>query len=74
MWTHVSLNVEIVWDDALWRAVSIWQDDDVSEPIVMEKSGRVPLGADTTPENALYRATLAMQSAPAARAAWVPAD
>lgn len=74
MWTHVSLNAEIVWDDVLWRAVALWQDDDAAEPVVMEKSGRVPVGADATPEAALYRAALAMQSATAVRAAWVPAD
>jgi len=74
MWTHVSLNAEIVWEDVLWRAVALWQDSDTDEPIVMEKSGRVALGADATPEAALYRAVLAMQSAPAARGPWVPAD
>jgi len=50
MWTHLSLNVEVVWDDALYRLLAIWQDDDASEPVVIEKGGRVPLGSDDSPE------------------------
>lgn len=49
MWTHISLNVQIVWDDALWRQVAVWQEDDGAEPVVIERSGRVPLGSDRSP-------------------------
>jgi hypothetical protein len=62
MWTHISLNVDIVWEDVLWREVAIWQDDDAGEPVALEKGGRVPLGADRTPEGALAVAIAAARS------------
>jgi len=54
MFTHISLNVEIVWDDALWRLLAIWQEDDAAEPVVLEKAGRVALGTDRSPEVAVF--------------------
>lgn len=54
MWSHISLNAEVVWDDALWRFIAIWQDDDVSDAVTLEKSGRVPLRGDRHPEEILY--------------------
>jgi hypothetical protein len=56
MWTHVSLNAEIVWEDVIWRAILVWEDEAGGDPVVLEKSGRVHLGADGTPEEALKRA------------------
>ena len=50
MFTHISLNVEVVWDDALWRLLAIWQEDDSADPVVLEKAGRVALGTDRSPE------------------------
>jgi hypothetical protein len=56
MWTNVSLNLTIVWDDALWRMTAIWQEDSETEPVMLEKSGRVSLSGDTSPRHALQRA------------------
>lgn len=53
MWTHVSINVTPVWEDALYRLVALWVDDDGSEPVVIEKGGRVALGPDDSPEGIL---------------------
>jgi hypothetical protein len=64
MWTHVSLNLDIVWEDVLWRALAIWQEDEHSEPVVLEKGGRVPLPADGGPDEALYAAVRALQGQP----------
>jgi len=50
MFTHVSLNLELVWDDILWRLVAVWQEDDAAEPVVLEKAGRVAAGTDRSPE------------------------
>lgn len=61
MWTNVSLNCTIVWDDCLWRMTAIWQEGPEDEPVMLEKSGRVPLGSDTSPRNALRRAVVAME-------------
>jgi hypothetical protein len=61
MWTHVSLNCERVWDDVLWRVVAIWQEDDGADPVVMEKSGRGPLGALDGPDAILGAAVAALE-------------
>lgn len=68
MWTHVSLNCEIVWDDALYRVLAIWQESAEVEPVVLERSGRVPLGGDATPRGALKAAVAALSRA--ADAGW----
>jgi len=60
MWTNVSLNCTIVWDDCLWRMTAIWQETAEDEPIMLERSGRVPLGGDTSPRYALERAVAGM--------------
>lgn len=53
MWTHVSLNAHVVWEDALWTVVAVWQEDPGVEPLTLERSGRVPLTGDWTPEAVL---------------------
>lgn len=61
MWTNVSLNCTIVWDDALWRMSAVWQEGPEDEPVLLQKEGRVSLGGDTSPRNALRRACAAME-------------
>lgn len=47
MWSHVHLEVHVVWDDLLWSARAIWDDDDAGPPVVLERSGRCAAqGAD----------------------------
>ena len=67
MWTHVSLNAHIVWEEVLWEARLIWQDGPDAEPIVLEKSGRVPLPADGGPEQAIAAAAAGLLRATDAR-------
>lgn len=55
MWTHVSVIITPVWEDALYRLVATWVDDDASKPVTIERGGRVPLAADDSPE-AILRA------------------
>ena len=64
MWTHVSLHVHIVWQEAIWSASAVWQDDPSEQPVTMSKSGRVSLGADTGPDAALLAAARALQAQP----------
>lgn len=61
MWTHVTLSVQIVWQDAIWSAAACWQDGPQDERIWLHKSGRVPLGTDTGPDAALLAAARALQ-------------
>lgn len=49
MWTHISVNAHVVWDDALWTLTALWQDDPEQQPVALERSGRVPLGGDDGP-------------------------
>lgn len=56
MWTHISLNVQQVWDDGLWRIVAVWQENDTAEPVALERTGRVALTADRTPAGILLAA------------------
>jgi hypothetical protein len=60
MWTHISVNAHVVWDDALWTVVGIWQDDEVSPPVALERSGRVALTGDTGPQEVLERVLSAL--------------
>jgi hypothetical protein len=60
MWTHVSLNAHIVWDDALWTLTALWVDDPESEPIALERSGRVPLGGDDGPQHVITQVLAAL--------------
>ena len=61
MWTHVHLECHIVWDDVLWAVSAVWADEDSSEPVVMVKRGRCPIGADSGPDAALLAAARALQ-------------
>lgn len=67
MWTHASLNIDIVWEEVLWRAVLTWQDGLEADPIVLEKSGRVPLPSDGSAAAALKAAADACLVDPASR-------
>lgn len=62
MWTHVSLQAHIVWEDVLWQAILIWEEDDPESRVTLEKSGRVPLPADGGPEDALSAAVAACRA------------
>jgi len=61
MWTHVSVNAHIVWDDALFSLVAVWQDDEISEPVALERRGRVPLDGDDGPQHVLRRVLRALE-------------
>lgn len=61
MWTQASLSLHHVWDDVLWRATAIWQDDDVTEPVVLNLSGRAPVGGLESPYALLAAALLALE-------------
>jgi hypothetical protein len=74
MWTHLSLNVEVVWDDVLYRLIAIWQDHDAAEPVVLEKGGRAPLGDDRSPEGAMRAALAASAAELGQERPGVPAD
>lgn len=60
MWTHLSLNVSIVWDDALWRTVALWQETPEEEPVVLEKSGRVSIEGAVGPDEIIARVASAI--------------
>lgn len=53
VWDHVSLNIDIVWQDALWRSTAVFIEEEGAEPIVLQKAGRVPLPGDSGPDEAL---------------------
>jgi hypothetical protein len=61
MFQTVTLRCQIVWEDVLWTVLAVWQEDDASEPIVMEKSGRCSLGGDSGPDAVLSAAVAALQ-------------
>lgn len=61
MWTHVSLNVDIVWEEVLYRCVAIWQEQPGLEPVCLEKSGRTALPPGGGPDEALAAAARALQ-------------
>lgn len=61
MWTHVTLSVQIVWQEAIWSCSACWQESATAERIWLHKSGRVDLGADTGPDAALLAAARALQ-------------
>lgn len=47
MWTSLSTTATLLWEECLWWVAATWQDDAVSEPVVLHRSGRAPLsGAD----------------------------
>lgn len=62
MWTQVSLSLHHVWDDALWRATCIWEEDETTEPVVLNLYGRAPVGGLESPTAMLERALQAMQA------------
>lgn len=62
MWTHVSFNVELVWETVLWRMVAIWQEAPGVDPVVLEKSGSVQAPADDGPIECLSAAIAAAAS------------
>jgi len=61
MWTSISLNCHQVWDQVMWSATAIWVQDDVSEPIVLTKSGVVPVGDNEQPATLLKAAVAALE-------------
>lgn len=61
MWTHISLNVHVVWDDALWSVTALYQDDQESEPIALSKSGRASLEGVEDPDGILAVAVRALE-------------
>lgn len=54
MWTSVSTTATTLWDEVLWWVAATWQDDAVSEPVVIHKSGRGPLHGADDPRSILY--------------------
>lgn len=56
MFTHAQLTIDIVWDDVLWRAIAWYLDDEGGEPVLVEKSGRLPGAMDMTIGQALAAA------------------
>jgi hypothetical protein len=64
MWSHVSIQCHVVWEDVLWSARAIWTDDTDAAPVVMQKSGRVHLGADDGPDAVLLAAVRDLQGKP----------
>lgn len=61
MWISVHLECHVVWDDVLWRCTAIWQDEDGSEPVVLEKHGRCPSDPDGGPDAVLAAAASALK-------------
>jgi hypothetical protein len=61
MWTQVSLSLHHVWEDVLWRAVAIWQDDQVSEPVTLCVDGRADARGLESPDSLLLVALTALQ-------------
>lgn len=53
MWVTVTLRCHVVWNDAHWSVVALWQDDTDDPPIVLERSGVVPISDDTGPPHVL---------------------
>lgn len=61
MWTQVSLSLHHVWDDVLWRATAIWQEDDQVEPVTLSLSGRAAAGGLESPASLLAAALDALE-------------
>lgn len=66
MFTEFTLRCQVVWDDVLWRVVAVWTDDQGSEPVVLEKSGRAPLDGAEGPDDVMAAAIRAMAGRPLA--------
>jgi hypothetical protein len=67
MWTQTSLSLHHVWEDLLWRAVCIWQDDDVTEPVVLSLSGRCSAAGLESPAALLNAALCSLERELASR-------
>lgn len=46
MWDHITVNIHIVWDVALWRVRAAWLEDLESEPVWLESEGQLPVNGD----------------------------
>lgn len=62
MWVSVRLSSHQVWDEVLWSAIAVWQEDDDQEPIVLTKEGRAPLGEHEDPASLLVASLSAIQA------------
>lgn len=50
MWTNISLNTHLVWEDVLWSVTAIWVEDHDAEPVTIQRTGTTSIGADDSPE------------------------
>lgn len=64
MWSHAHVNLIFVWEECYWTARLIWVEDGSEEPIILEKGGRVPLGTDGSPSEALAKISRRLYTAP----------
>lgn len=44
MWVAIHLNCHQVWDEVLWSVTATWRDDEASEPVTIQRSGRAAVG------------------------------
>lgn len=49
MWTNMHLSVQVVWDQALYHATAIWQDDADSDPVTLTASGQTAVSPWDSP-------------------------
>lgn len=56
MWTHISVNCDVVWESVLWRAVAIWDDGDGSNQVTtLERCGQAQISADDSVKGILEK-------------------
>lgn len=60
MFTNVHLALHPVWDDLLWSATAIWDEGDGTAPVVLSKTGQVPLRGVDSPHDMLALAVAAL--------------
>lgn len=61
MWTQIHLEVQLVWDDALWSVIATYRENGEGERILLEKRGRCSWDADGGPDSALLAVVQALQ-------------
>jgi len=62
MWTSLSTTATLLWEEVLWWVAATWQDDAVSEPVVIHRSGRANLNGADDPRTILYVVLQALEA------------
>lgn len=72
MWSHAHLHLTFVWEEVDYHATLVWVDEADQERATLEKSGRVPLPSDGSPETAFLVVAAALRGTVAAHVQETP--